>query len=85
MLSIIIIAATVGFDPLYYGVREGDGNVEVCLRMIDLPDGGLECDVTAYLNTNDFSKTSTYIIMYQHSRADRPKSVNKLFIELMIY
>ena len=51
------IGATIGFDQSIYIVREDEAEVEVCVEMIDLPDGGLECDVIAYLDTDNFEKT----------------------------
>lgn len=42
-------------------MREDEGQVEVCVRMIDLPSGGLECDVSASLSTVDGAKTGSYV------------------------
>ena len=42
-----------------YMVDESQSSVEVCTSLTDIPDGGLECDVVATINTNDGPKAST--------------------------
>jgi hypothetical protein len=49
--------ATVGFNAHMFLGREGEGSVEVCLEITDVPDGGLECDVTVELSSTDGAKT----------------------------
>ena len=40
--------------------REGEGEVEVCLDITNLPTDGLECNVTVYLSAADGAKTGMY-------------------------
>lgn len=54
-------AATVGYDQLIFFAQEGEGEVEVCLRITNLPADGLECDVTVDLSAVDGLKTGTYV------------------------
>ncbi len=45
--------------------NEGEGSVELCAILDDLPAGGLECNVTANLTTTDSTASqcrNTYII-----------------------
>lgn len=53
-------AATVGYDQLIFLAREGEDEVEICLRITNLPNDGLECDVIVYLSAIDGAKTCTY-------------------------
>ena len=41
-----------------YVVDESQSSVEVCASLTDIPDGGLECEVVATINTNDGLKAS---------------------------
>ena len=42
-----------------YMVDESQSSVEMCASLTDIPDGGLECEVVATINTNDGLKAST--------------------------
>ena len=42
-----------------YMLDESQSSVEVCTSLTDIPDGGLECDVVATINTIDGPKAST--------------------------
>jgi len=39
-------------------VDESQSSVEMCASLTDIPDGGLECEVVATINTNDGLKAS---------------------------
>ena len=41
-----------------YVVDESQSSVEVCANLTDIPDGGLECEVVATINTSNGSKAS---------------------------
>ena len=41
-----------------YMVDESQSSVEVCTSLTDIPDGGLECEVVATINTSDGPKAS---------------------------
>ena len=41
------------FDDNIYWVNEGDEELEVCLTLVSIPPGGLECDIVATLFTAD--------------------------------
>ena len=41
-----------------YMVHESQSSVEMCASLTDIPDGGLECEVVATMNTNDGPKAS---------------------------
>ena len=43
-------------------VDESQSSVEVCANLTDIPDGGLECEVVATINTSDGPKASTSFI-----------------------
>ena len=45
-----------------YMVDESQSSVEVCANLTDIPDGGLQCEVVATINTNDGPKASTSFI-----------------------
>ena len=45
-----------------YMVDESQSSVEVCTNLTDIPDGGLECDVVATINTNDGPKASMSLV-----------------------
>ena len=45
-----------------YMVDESQSSVEVCTSLTDIPDGGLECDVVATINTNDGPKASMSLV-----------------------
>ena len=39
-------------------MNENNGSVRVCVNLTDIPDGGLECDIVATINTTDGPKAS---------------------------
>ena len=41
---------------------ESQSSVEVCASLTDIPNGGLECEVVATINTNDGPKASTSLV-----------------------
>ena len=45
-----------------YMVDESHSSVEVCANLTNIPDGGLECEVVATINTSDGPKASTSFI-----------------------
>ena len=45
-----------------YMVDESQSSVEVCASLTDIPDGSLECDVVATMNTNDGPKASMSLV-----------------------
>ena len=51
-----------------YMVDESQSSVEVCTSLTDIPDGGLECDVVATINTTDGPKASTSLV-YSYASA----------------
>lgn len=44
-----------------YSVGEGDGQVEVCVQLTSVPDGGLECEIKVTLVFKEGTKTRKYI------------------------
>ena len=54
--------ATVTIVSSDYMVGESQSSVEVCTNLTDIPDGGLECDVVATINTNDGPKASMSLV-----------------------
>ena len=54
--------ATVTIVSSDYMVDESHSSVEVCANLTDIPDGGLECEVVATINTSDGPKASTSFI-----------------------
>ena len=50
--------ATVTIVSSDYMVDESQSSVEMCASLTDIPDGGLECEVVATINTNDGLKAS---------------------------
>ena len=59
MFLFFLTAATVTIVYSDYMVDESQSSVEVCANLTDIPDGGLECEIVATLNTNDGPKAST--------------------------
>ena len=59
MVLLFLTAATVTIVSSDYMVGESESSVEVCANLTDIPDGGLECEVVATVNTNDGPKAST--------------------------
>ena len=59
MVLLFLTAATVTIVYSDFMVDESQSSVEVCASLTDIPDGGLECEVVATLNTNDGPKAST--------------------------
>ena len=59
MFLFFLTAATVTIVYSDYMVGESESSVEVCANLTGIPDGGLECEVVATLNTNDGPKAST--------------------------
>ena len=55
-----------------YMVDESQSSVEVCANLTDIPDGGLECEVVATINTNDGPKAS------KETNYDKPTIENML-------
>ncbi len=51
------LGVMVGYNAGMFFAREGEGSVEVCLEITDVPDDGLECDVTVDLSAFDGAKT----------------------------
>ncbi len=49
--------ASVNFTSSTYPVNEGDGAVQVCISLYDIPTEGLECAIEVYLATTDGVKT----------------------------
>ena len=45
--------ATLGFDQPSYQIAEGDGSVDVCVDISDVPSEGADCNITVYLATSD--------------------------------
>ncbi len=45
--------ASVNFTSSTYPVNEGDGTVQVCLSLYDIPTERLECEIEVYLATTD--------------------------------
>ncbi len=45
--------ASVNFTSSTYPVNEGDGAVQVCLSLYDIPTEGLECEIEVVLSTTD--------------------------------
>ena len=58
-LQIYLTGVTVTIVSSDYMVNESQSSVEVCTSLTDIPDGGLECDVVATINTIDGPKAST--------------------------
>ena len=54
--------ATVTIVSSDYMVDESQSSVEVCTSLTDIPDGGLECDVVATINTSDGPKASMSLV-----------------------
>ena len=54
--------ATVTIVSSDYMVDESQSSVEVCASLTDIPNGGLECEVVATINTNDGPKASTSLV-----------------------
>ena len=59
MVLLFLTAATVTIVYSDFMVDESQSSVEVCANLTDIPDGGLECEIVATLNTNDGAKAST--------------------------
>ena len=60
----VYIGATVSHEELMVYGREGEGEVEVCLVITNVPDDGLECDVSVSLSAFDGAKTGIYVCIY---------------------
>ena len=58
-MLLFLTAATVTIVYSEFMVDESQSSVEVCANLTDIPDGGLECEIVATLNTNDGPKAST--------------------------
>ena len=52
-----------------YMVDESQSSVEVCANLTNIPNGGLECDVVATINTNDGPKASKEVIVHYDKHA----------------
>jgi len=53
----ILIDATVQMDEDTYTVGEGDGSVEVCVEIGNVPSGALECELVVNLTISSGTKT----------------------------
>ncbi len=45
--------ASVNFTSSTYPVIEGDGAVQVCISLYEIPTDGLECEIEVFLATTD--------------------------------
>ncbi len=52
--------ASVSFTSSTYPVNEGDGAVQVCISLYDIPPEGLECAIKVFLATTDGVKAGEY-------------------------
>ena len=57
-LQIYLTGATITIVSSDYMVDESQSSVEVCTSLTDIPDGSLECEVVATINTIDGPKAS---------------------------
>ena len=55
------IGATVSYEEVMFYGREGEGDVEVCLVITNVPEDGLECNVSVSLSAVDGLKTGMYL------------------------
>ena len=51
------VGATISFDAQSYTNNEEDSEVSVCVRIVGVPLGGTEGDITVSLGTIDIGKT----------------------------
>ena len=68
-LQIYLTGVTVTIVSSDYMVNESQSSVEVCTSLTDIPDGGLECDVIATINTTDGPKASKEVIVHYDKHA----------------
>ena len=52
----IAVAATVALEEHDYSFCEGNGTVEVCVKLMQTPTGGLQCSIVVDLSLTDGAK-----------------------------
>ena len=64
----IYIDATVQMDEDTYTVGEGDGSVEVCVEISNVPSGALECELVVNLTISSGTKTGKCVLLEHENR-----------------
>ncbi len=55
--------ATVNFTSSVFPVNEGDGAVQVCVSLHDIPAEGLECEIEVSVGATDGVKAGVYVAL----------------------
>ena len=55
MVTFVSPVAVIQINASNYSVSEGDVSVEVCLELTSLPGGGLQREISATLDCNNFA------------------------------